>query len=83
MIMDNPELASELEEKINEALRNAATSKPAKKSSSEKDQKKSSAKGSKAEEAEEIADIADIADGTLPGTDDLDLPDDFSIEEDI
>ena len=83
MIMDNPELASELEEKINEARRNAATSKPAKKSSSEKDQKKSSAKGSKAEEAEEIADIADIADGTLPGTDDLDLPDDFSIEEDI
>ncbi len=82
VIMDNPELAAELEEKIMQALKDAASGKGPKKAPSAKSAKKSSAKKDD-DDAEDMADIADLPDGTLPGTDDMDMPDDFSIEEDI
>ena len=68
MLKDNPELAEELEEKIMEALKSGA---------------KSGAKKSKAQSKT----TADEAEPTAAQEDTLDfdeeLPDDFSIEEDI
>ncbi len=76
VIADNPELADELEALIMEALHNAA---PGKKKTPKKD--KPAPTAAKADASEPTQDdIDDIDDSEL---DDADLPDDFSIEEDI
>lgn len=68
VIKDNPELAEELEQKIMEALRGGVKADP---------KVKTKAKGDEGDEAEEPKQKEDTLDF------DAELPDDFSIEEDI
>ena len=73
VVADNPELAEELEEKIMQALKDNA----GKSSKDKKAAKKSSAKGKDKDEEEPTSEDIDAID------DDAELPDDFSIEEDL
>ena len=77
VIQDNPELADELEALIMEALKG--------KNAPEKPAAKPAAKATKPAAApdEPTADDLKTVDDTLFDDDDADLPDDFSIEEDI
>lgn len=77
VIQDNPELADELEALIMEALKG--------KNAPEKPAAKPAAKATKpaADTDEPTADDLKTIDDTLFTDDDADLPDDFSIEEDI
>lgn len=79
VILDNPELADELESKIMAALNENAPGKKGKKSAP--------AKKSTAKEEEDATpdDLKALDEGSAPADlfDDADLPDDFSIEEDI
>lgn len=77
VIQDNPELADELEVLIMEALKG--------KNAPEKPTAKPAAKATKpaADPDEPTADDLKTVDDTLFDDDDADLPDDFSIEEDI
>lgn len=68
VIKDNPELAEELEQKIMEALRGGVKADPKVKTKAKEDE------GDEAEEPKQKEDTLDF---------DADLPDDFSIEEDI
>ncbi len=79
VIIDNPELADELEGKIMAALNETTPGKKTKKSTSAK---KASAKD---EEETTDEDLKNLDEGSAPADlfDDADLPDDFSIEEDI
>ena len=79
VILDNPELADELESKIMAALNENAPGKKGKKSAPAK---KSTAKE---EEDATADDLKALDEGSAPADlfDDADLPDDFSIEEDI
>ncbi len=79
VILDNPELADELEAKIMEALNESANGKKGKKPAE-------ASKKPAADDAEPTADDLKELDETSAQADlfdDADLPDDFSIEEDI
>lgn len=79
VIRDNPELADELENLIMEALKEKGGATSGKKSPKPAE-KKAASKASDDEDEPSADDINSIADGLF---DDEDLPDDFSIEEDI
>ncbi|MDE6860537.1 MAG: recombinase RecA [Duncaniella sp.] len=79
VILDNPELAEELEEKIMEALKETTPGKKGKKAAAPA--KKSSAKEEDDANDDDLKALDDAAPADL--FDDADLPDDFSIEEDI
>ena len=76
VIQDNPELADELEALIMEALKSKEARPGAKKDAAKKGDKKEAA-----DSDEPTADDIKAVDDSL--FDDEDLPDDFSIEEDI
>ncbi|MDE5989157.1 MAG: recombinase RecA [Duncaniella sp.] len=80
VIRDNPELAEELEALIMEALKEKGASGSGKKSAKAAD-KKASAKAKEEDDEPTADDINSLGDESL--FDDEDLPDDFSIEEDI